>query len=43
MSCDEAHEAPKLYYNATEYNLYHPEVIKRYHQLFNKSWFEFGG
>ncbi len=43
MGYDEAHEAAKMYYNATEFNLYHPEVIKKYPQYFNNAWFEFWG
>lgn len=28
MSYENAHEAALIYYNAKEFNLYHPEVIK---------------
>ncbi len=43
MSYEDAHEAAKAYYNATEFNLYHPEVIKANPKLFNNAWFEFWG
>ncbi len=43
MSYDNAHEAAKAYYNATEYNFYHSEVIKQNPKLFNNAWFEFWG
>lgn len=43
MSYDNAHEAAKAYYNATEFNFYHPEVIKQNPKLFNNLWFEFWG
>ena len=43
MNYKNAHEAAKVYYSATEFNLYHPEVIKQYPEFFNSSWFEFWG
>lgn len=43
MSYDNAHEAAKVYYNATEFNFYHPEVIKQNPKLFNNAWFGFWG
>lgn len=43
MSYDNAHEAAKVYYDATEFNFYHPEVIKQNPKLFNNAWFEFWG
>ena len=41
FSYNDAHTAAKEYYNAEEYNLYHPEVIKNNPQFFNNTWFEF--
>lgn len=43
MSYNDAHNAAKSYYNATEFNFYHPDVIKATPKLFNKAWFEFWG
>ena len=43
MSYNNAHEAAKVYYNATEFNFYHSEVIKQNPKLFNNAWFEFWG
>ena len=43
MNYNDAHEAAKAYYNATEFNLYHPEVVKANPKLFNNAWFEFWG
>lgn len=37
MSYDNAHEAAKEYYNATEFNFYHPEVEKQNSKIFNKA------
>ena len=41
MSYENAHELAKMYYNAIEFNLYHPEVIKQNPKLFNHAWFDF--
>ncbi len=43
MEYEQAHEAAKIYYNAVEFNFYHPEVIKQNQELFSKVWFEFWG
>lgn len=43
MDYDKAHGAAKVYYNATEFNFYHPEVIKQNQALFSNVWFEFWG
>ena len=43
MSYEEAHEAAKAYYNAKEFNFYHPEVIVRYKNQFNAAWLRFWG
>lgn len=41
MSYEAAHEAAKAYYNAVEFNLYHPDVIMQYKREFNPAWFRF--
>ena len=43
MSYEEAHEAAKAYYNAVEFNFYHPDVIKQYSREFSTPWFSFWG
>lgn len=43
MGYRKAHGAAKVYYNAVEFNFYHPEVIKQNSELFSKVWFEFWG
>ena len=43
MEYEQAHEAAKIYYNAVEFNFYHPEMIKQNQELFSKVWFEFWG
>ncbi|MGN1034515.1 MAG: hypothetical protein ACI4PK_02875 [Oscillospiraceae bacterium] len=30
-------------YNVSEYDLYHPDVIKKFPSWFNNSWFEYWG
>ena len=41
MTYENAHDAAKAFYNAIEYNFYHPDVIKKLKRLFGSSWFEF--
>ena len=43
MNYNNAHKAAKIHYNATEFNFYHPEIIKQNPQSFNNAWFEFWG
>ncbi len=43
MGYQDAHVAAKAYYNAKEFNFYHPEVISKYHREFGSAWFEFWG
>ena len=43
MNYNNAHRAAKVHYNATEFNFYHPEVIKQNPKLFSNVWFEFWG
>ncbi len=43
MNYNNAHKAAKTHYNATEFNLYHPEIIKQNPKSFNNAWFEFWG
>ena len=43
MGYEDAHEAAKSYYNAIEFNFYHPEVIKQNPKFFNNAWFIFWG
>ena len=43
MSYEAAHEAAKAYYNAVEFNFYHPDVIKQYNREFSPAWFRFWG
>lgn len=43
MSYEASHEAAKAFYNAEEFNFYHPDVIKQYNREFNPAWFRFWG
>ena len=41
MSYEASYEVAKAYYNAEEFNFYHPDVIKQYNREFNQVWFGF--
>jgi len=43
MGYDEAHRAALEYYNAKEFNLYSPDVIKSFPEYFNQMWYDFWG
>lgn len=43
MDYNSAHDAAKSFYNAKEFNFYHPDVIKQFPTEFNSSWFDFWG
>lgn len=43
MGYEEAHQAALEYYNAKEFNLYSPDVIKSFPEYFNQMWHEFWG
>lgn len=43
MSYEQAHNSAKQYYNAKEFNLYHPDVIVEMPEQFNGAWYDFWG
>lgn len=43
LDYDTAHSAALDKYGVTEFDLYHPDVIKCMPEYFSPAWFEYGG